>query len=251
MNRVRMFGAALLGSLMVCSTLAADTLENVEKQIVDANDKVKSMSGKLTSKGEMSMGGTSMTNLAEGTFEYVRQGDKMRYRIDMKNSMAQGDMKMDSTNQLICDGDAVLLIQDQGGMKQGRKMKPEGSMQLSAKQIFDEMKKENDLKLLPDETIDGKPAFTIEATPKTANPMGLTKMVMNFSKENGVFLKQVGFDKDGKAIQTTTFTDLKVNPEIDPKRFELIVPEGVNVIDMTAGPQTPAPAEPAPAPAKP
>ena len=248
MNRVRMFGAALLGSLMVCSTLAADTLESVEKQIVDANDKVKSMTGKLTSKGEMSMGGTSMTNLAEGTFEYVRQGDKMRYRIDMKNSMSQGEMKMDSTALLVCDGETVLVIQDQGGMKQGMKMKPDGSkMQLSAKQIFEEMRKEYDLKLLPDETIDGKPAYTIEATPKTANPMGMTKMVMNFAKDTGVFLKQVGFDKDGKAIQTTTFTDLKINPDIDPKRFDLVVPEGVNVVDMTAGPPGQPPAEAAPA----
>src|SRR5262249_17648891 len=95
------------------------------------------------------------------------------------------------------------------------------------------------LKLLPDEKVDGKPCWAIELVikdPAARAMMGRT--VTYYDKNNGIGVKSVTTDKDGKVTTTSTTTDIKLNADIKPDKFVFKAPEGVKVQDLTATEKT-------------
>jgi hypothetical protein len=110
---------------------------------------------------------------------------------------------------------------------------PDEPMMLTNQAYFDGLKKEYDLKLLPDETVDGKATWVIEAKAKQSIPGGPATLVSYFDKSNGMNIKIVGKDPGGKTVLTATTSDIKINPPLKPERFVFKAPEGVEVMDLT------------------
>lgn len=225
----------LVIALLAAPGLAADTIESAEKQIVEQNNKIKGLSAKLSIKSDTPMGSMN----GDGTVDFSRHGDKSKWRVEMKMTMQQGETKNELSQLVVSDGEFAWNLQEFMGQKQCIKQKADESMsQISAKGIFDQLRKQEfTLKLLPDETFEGKPVWTIEATPKEGSMMAAqaSKVTLNFSKDSGLFLRQTAFGKDGKPAQTVTVTDVKIDPNFAPDRFEFKAPEGVTVTDMTGG----------------
>lgn len=98
------------------------------------------------------------------------------------------------------------------------------------------MEKVYTLKLLPDETVDGKPCYVIEMTPASpAMRATMGRMVSYYVKKTGLSIKGVSYDTKGKVSSTTITTDVKVDEKIDPSQFVFKAPAGVTVQDMTGG----------------
>ena len=124
--------------------------------------------------------------------------------------------------------------------KQAMKMK-QPSNDMFGQKMWEEMHKHFDIKLLPDETIDGKSTWVIESRPKPekdAPPESEAAMegirsVTNYRKSDGVAVKAVSYDKSGKATMTMTMTDVKYDVDPKPDTFKFTVPEGVTVTDMS------------------
>ena len=89
------------------------------------------------------------------------------------------------------------------------------------------------MKVLPDEKVDGKDTFVIEAVPKGLARQPVTKMKYYLEKENGTVVKLLGYDRAGSEIMSIVYSNIKINPEIDVSRFVFQAPEGVQVMDMT------------------
>jgi hypothetical protein len=136
---------------------------------------------------------------------------------------------------MINDGEFTYGYSVTDGKKMAYKSKTTGDWDQSPFEIW---RKEWDLKLLSDESVDGASCYVIEATPKpgsdTAAGGASGKMVFQYRKDCGLNVKMVSYDKDGKVTFTSSSTDVKVNPNLSDDRFVFKAPAGVEVQDMTA-----------------
>jgi outer membrane lipoprotein-sorting protein len=232
-----------LFALVIAAPALAQSLDDVEKKIVEAADKVKSFTADMTMESEMQQGGRTMAHRGKGTIEVVRRGDKMLSRMEQKITMdtGAGGQKMEVSTLTVIDEEYMYMLTEQFGQKMAMKRKPDpGQMRFAGKSMFEELRKEHDLKLLPEAQVEGRDAYVIEATPK--NQTGpVAKQVSYFDKQTGLVLKMAALDAAGKAMHTTTFSNYKTNVEIDPDHFKFKAPEGVQIMDMT---NMPAPKQP-------
>ena len=239
---------ALAAGLLAC-TAAADTLESVEKAIIEKVAQHKSYQFKSAVTQNMDMPEMKIESQTQGTFEFLKKGDKWLYRSEAKTkstTVAQGhEQKSDNTVLMICDGEYMYTLSESDGQKSAMKsrMGAEQFTMLTDKAYFDSLRKDWDLKLLPDETVDGKATWAIEATFKQAKtaPAGtMITMITYFDKENGLGIKMIGKDTAGKTVMTSTTTDIKINPTLNADRFVFKAPAGVQIIDVS---QQTSPAE--------
>ena len=52
-------------------------------------------------------------------------------------------------------------------------------------------------------------------------------------KDIGSTVKQLAYTDSDTPVNTLTYTDIKINPKLDPERFKFVAPEGVTVMDRT------------------
>lgn len=250
----------ILGAWLVCACLpvafAADTLESVEKAIIEKNEKLTSIQFRSVTNQELNSPQFTMKTESESTVEAAKKGDVWMFRAEAKTKSAQkvGDQetKTDQATLMVCDGKFNYVLSDMGGQKQAMKMAmSEDVSMISNKKFFDQLRKDHELKLLADEKAEGKDAWVVEATPKNAasSPM-MSKMKFYFDKDNGMTVQVIGLNAEGKPMSTTINKDIKANASIPEDRFVFKAPDGVNVMDMTS-PQTPPPTGDKPAEAKP
>jgi outer membrane lipoprotein-sorting protein len=215
--------------------LAGDTLESVEKTIIGKWAALSSMSTKMTMVSEMDMGDTKISTKAESVVEYLKKDGKELHRQEMTTETTFGaGQSMKSSITSVDDGEFLWGLQEQMGNTMVTKQKS-GQMQGSpgGEKMFADLRERNNLKLLPEEKVDGVDCHVIEGTPKKAAPMRPTKELFYFGKKTGVLVKIVGMGENDKKMMTITFSDVKINPKLDPVRFVFKVPEGVQVTDMT------------------
>ncbi|MBL0928025.1 MAG: outer membrane lipoprotein carrier protein LolA [Phycisphaerales bacterium] len=215
---------------------AGEDLAAVEKKIGEAFAKVKSAKAKLTLTQDMKMGEMSMQGKGNGTIEFVRDGDKLKSRMELKNAqnmkMGESENKSESEVLQITDGQFNWVLSSSAGQKQAMKTKADSNSSADPSTMLGQMKKDSDVVLAADETIDGRKVWVLEATPKQPNPM-ISKNRVYFCQETGMLVRLESLDKDNKAINTMSFSDLEVNPTIAADRFVFTAPEGVTVQDMT------------------
>lgn len=248
---MRLTGKVCLGlvALALTGVAKAETLEEVEKKIATAAEKVKSYTAKSEQLTEMSMGDQyKMKSESKGTYEYMRKDDKHLMRMESKGVTItkigdQPEKKINQKSTVVSDGEYMTtLTEGDDDQKQAIKMKADKAA-YNPKAIFDSMRKDYDLKLMPDEKVDGKDCWLVEATPKKEEPGSpVGKIRMWFRKDLGMTVKNVVLDKKGKPTTTVTMTDIKTDVDIKPERFKLEIPKGVEVMDMTKM-QTSRPAE--------
>jgi len=221
-----------------CSLAAAgDDLKTVEKKIIGQWEKHKSMTAKFTMVSHMEMSGMVMDSKAEGPFEVMKKGGQCLARQEMKIITTQkfGDQESKTEQEvlLVVDGEFAYTLTDMAGQKMATKAKIDPQMTGDPKATFEWLRKDHELKLLPEETIDGNKVYVIEAKPKEKPSAGYGKSVYYYQQENGVLVKMVGHGVDGKPQMTMTFTDIKLDVDIKPERFVFKAPPGVQVIDQT------------------
>lgn len=217
---------------------AADSLEDVEKKLVEAHSKMKSYTSKTKTVQSFDMGGgNKMSSDYGGNIEWKREGEKQMFRTEMKGTTTQSmggtDNKMEVSVLMISDGDFLYTLSEQMGQKMATKQKPDTAMAGDPKKLFEKIRADNEVKVLPEEKLDGASVIVLEVIPKNTADGPVAKSMMYFAKDTGINVKVVGKDKDGKEVFTNTSTDIKLNTEIAKDRFVFKAPEGVQVMDMT------------------
>ena len=143
------------------------------------------------------------------------------------------------------DGEFEFTLTDTGERKQADKRKPDPSQNvIDFKSGYAELKKNYDVKLLPDEKVDGRDVFVIEATPKEAGNNPIARLVFYFAKDLGLAVKMTGHNKEGAEVIRSAITEVKLNPEFAADRFTFKAPEGIEVRDLTKPAETQAAEKP-------
>ena len=246
-KQIRLAVAASVFLGFLATVAVADELEAVEKKIQAAWSQHKSMTARVTTVSRMEQAGQVMDGKGDGTYEFLRKGEQLLSRMELKNSMTQKmgeqEMKMEQQVTMVVDGTYAYTLSDQATEFMGNKMPPqvmamkmdiEPEMSGEPSKMFADLHKDHDVKLLPAETVNGKQAYVFEATPKEKAPGNpAAKMLLYFDQANGFTVKMVVQSEDGKPIQTITYEDVKLDVDIDPDRFVFKAPEGVEVMDQT------------------
>ncbi|RIK66856.1 MAG: hypothetical protein DCC66_12495 [Planctomycetota bacterium] len=234
-NRLRSVPALAILGLLLAAPVHADTLEAVEKKLAEQSRKTTSLSMKMKTVSDVSGEGFKSITTIDGTYEYMTDGKKTLTRIDVstKTQMELGGTRqnIDAKSLTISDGEVMWMLSEQSGQKMVSKMKADEKQMTNWRE---DMKEWYNLKLLPDETVDGKPCYVIEMTPKKAPAAAAEyRTVQYYQKDTGVVVKAVSYGADRKPVSTTTYSDIKINPKLDKGRFTFTPPAGVPVMDMT------------------
>ncbi len=230
--------ATVMTAVLWSAPALADPIDDVQKKIAAAAEKIKSMTADITMNMDMVHEQMTMKMSGNGTLEFMRKGSAHLSRSEMTTSMDMGGGMPSMKSQVltVTDGEYTYTLSEQMGQQMGTKMRIDpASQQVPSEKMFDTMRERYTLKLLPDETIDGKQTYPIEATPKVAD--GQTgKSVFHFDQKTGMMVKMVTFGPDGsKPMQTTTITQIKTDVDIPADRFVFKAPPGVQIHDMTSG----------------
>jgi outer membrane lipoprotein-sorting protein len=249
----RMSYALAVGLMFSGMARGAETLEEVEKKIAAEADKLKTLSAKMITTSETESSGMSTKLKMEATSESAWRGEKVLLRVESKTTMImkmgdEPEKKTESKSLSVADGEYMYVLNDQEGEKTAMKMKQDPKTNVKAKEGFELLRKEYDLKLLDDEKINGKAVYVIEAKPKKPEPDTTTQIKFYYTKEGGLMVKSTTSSKSPQMKMSTTLelTDVKLNADIKPERFVFKAPEGVKVQDMSKLSDTqPAEAKPA------
>ena len=235
MNKLLRCTALLVfASLITPSTFADEALDALEKTLIQKWSKIESLSTKIT----MSMEMPSMSSKAEGTMEYLKKDGKELQRMELKSEMTlAGGQTMASSTLTINDGEYNYTLTEMMGQKTAMKSKSD-KMQGSpfGGKMFETLKKDNTLTVLPDEKVGGQDAHVIKVVPKAAGQPGAKVMQMYFAKDTGMMIQPLGIDPAGKTVMTMSYFDVKINETIDPARFVFKAPAGVTIMEMPAIP---------------
>lgn len=239
--------AAMLAVGVTAVPAGADEVTDVTNKIIEAWEKHTSISGKVHSVNQTGSGPVATRSENEGTYEVLRKDGKLMYRLEMVTNMQVGKPEQmpregESPAQepqvikqkvlLIIDGtDTYTLTESDGEVTAAKgRLRPERSP--DPRTLFASVIPKSDLKLLPEETLDGQPVWVIEVKPKPEQAQRFGRIVYYF-RHDGVQVKEVIYGGEGETARTMTVTDVKVDAEIDPKRFVFEPPPGVEVKDMT------------------
>jgi outer membrane lipoprotein-sorting protein len=226
-------------AMLPATGLGAETLEEVGRKLDESHAKLKAYTAKAKITQNMEMAGMGKYESdAEFTIEWLRRGDQALMRQDGRTSVTAPGMagKTDTAITMISDGKFVYTVSEVlSGEQKGQKM----AMKNAAPQDKSEFRQMLDtdqftFKLLPDETVDGQECFVLEArekAPQAGSPMN--RSVDYFRKDTGIAVKMLGYNAEDKTVFTTTVSDIKLNADLKPERFEFKAPEGVEVMDMT------------------
>jgi len=198
--------------------LAADTVEEVERFVIEKWADVKSMSANMT----MTIHGPGTTPLkSTGTILLLNDGKVERKRMTMAFDTGESSQLGPIEQTVIYDGEFAWTVRKaQDGRQIVAKQRPdamEGTP--GGKDTFKQLRESFELKRLPDQVIEGKDSFVIESTPKQPAGRGIARYNFAFAKDSGILFKTVRFNKEGDEVNEIHFTDVKLNSELDPTLF--------------------------------
>lgn len=233
--------AVLVAVLNVASVRAADEFDAIEAKMKALWDGFTSMSYDSVTKADNSTEQFSYKMDSTGTNEMAKAGPKKwKMRSDSKTLTVQKiagqpETKTESITQLYSDGETIYTYTESQGVKSATKVKvpPDGNDVNES--FFKNMREHYNLKLLPDETVDGAACWAIQATAKNAQAAAVSgAMKYCISKDNGMMVLMEMKDPAGKVMSLTTIKNVKVNPSIAADRFVFTAPPGVTVMDADA-----------------
>lgn len=239
MTRLFRLVVCLAASLAFAGGAAAESVEDVQKKLNEAHGKVKSYFAKTKMIQDMEMSGTVIKGENNGSITWAKKGDKVLSRIEQKGSMTQKmgaeEQKADMSSLTISDGEFYYTLAEHSGQKMATKQNIDPKATMDVQSIIEDQKEQFTMKMLPDDKLDGAECYVIEGTPKQAEGSPYASTTMWFRKADAIPAKMVGKDKAGKEIYSYVLSDIKVNEDILADQFKFTAPEGVEVMDMTAG----------------
>lgn len=213
-----------------------EKIRTVIAELTTRWDALQAFSAAVTTELPQAAGNTGKTK-GKGNYEWAKRGAKRLIRFGLVNTLwfDMGDAKTTRTGEILVfvyDGEFLYSqLQQPVQFKQTTKSRyePERVLQIGGKDLFRGLTETNILKLRPEEMVDGRAAYVLEATPTT----GKGSSVYYFDKQTGAQLKMIVRDETGKATLTLTLSDLNTSPEFSEDYFAYKLPEGFELIDKT------------------
>jgi len=231
---------------LACLAQAEQTIASVEAEVEAKWAQITGFTAKPTTDAAVPAGPMTMKSRATGTLECLKQGEKTLFRLDMVNKIDMGiplpgalagaaEQKVLS----VFDGKNLYNEMEALGQRHVFKMTGDSAEQgapAAGKSLFEAFRDKGELKLLPDATVDGAPAYVIEVIPndelKQNAPTPVGSLKVYISKELGLQIKMEVLDEKGAATSTTIYSEIDTKANLAPERFVYKVPAGVTVQEM-------------------
>jgi hypothetical protein len=216
-----------------------EKLTPIIADLVARFERHEGITAKVKTELAQAAGGPGSTT-GDGIYDCKRQDGKLLINMWLPNAMNifTGDKNLFSVEIIVdvYDGEFLYKRLQQHGLRRlvKRNYVHDGILQIGGQGLFGPMMQKNDLKLLPDATIDGKEMVVIEATPLS----GGLKGKHYFDKQTGIRNKFAEADAAGVPKVTLELTEIKLNPEFAADAFSAKLPVGFEFVDETqpAGP---------------
>ena len=236
------FVCAVAAALILSGAAADEKADQAIKELDQNFAKVKSYTAKTESMTDVAFGaGNAQKMKMVGTSAWLRKGEKamMRGETACETTKTQDGKTTTSKSTIVTvdDGTYLYVLTKEEGKQTVMKNHANAAMYKPAG-YFDQLRTYYDIKLLEDTEVNGHGCCAFELTMKPmegAAPSG--RMVACYWKDHGIMLKSEGYDADGKLISQSLTKDVKVNASVDESQFEFEVPDGAQVMDMTAAQQ--------------
>lgn len=224
---------------LAATSLAAD-IEEVAEALGKAQAALKTYSAKFKDSSQLS---TEMKSESQGTFEWMRTDETVKFRRDTRSKSTQDlegeKMVVDENRTIMSDGKFHYQINNELKNVLKQKFDPRTSDTLDVRALLRSMENEyNEMKVLDDEKVGGYDCYVVEASgtymeDDPEDPFIVThKEVIWFAKDTGFPVKMEAYDKDGKVVRKSEFGEIKKDDKIDAKRFEFKA-EGMVVSDRS------------------
>lgn len=218
------------------------TLDEVEREIISKTKAVKTCRADVERKSEVVIGGQRRVTLGTGRYDYERRGDKVLYRIEEDVTIVlttgmEGETATHArqTAVVVCDGD-YLYTSREHSQRPSRASKNRAETEVLG---FDLLRETHDLRLLPDETINGHDVYVIEAVLKSEIESPPMRSVNYYLKDRGMLLGYVVYGADGVEFDRRMYSNFQFDVEIPAERFVFHAPEGVEIQDLSQEPPAP------------
>jgi outer membrane lipoprotein-sorting protein len=223
---------------------SAKTLEEVEKAVIEAMGKHKSIRCKVGMFQHVDTGMLKSKTVAHGTFETKKYSeDKYRSRVELKGAMkmeVMGKAQKQTMEMLaIDDGQHQYTLMVTGQKRTAIKGRRDPNNVFGGKQFFELQREKSTLKLLPDEKVGDADCYVIESKLKQPIPM-FSRSVTYIDKKTGITRKMIAYDKLETEMMTAQTSDIRLNVDVPDDRFVFKVPKGVILRDMTKVASRPA-----------
>ncbi len=227
---------------LAAAAMAAESLESVRKQVNEKTSGYKTVQYDMHMEMDGAFGGMQSKTVTDAKVQSARRDGKTVTRNESTmlatHEIPGQKARTEKTTILaIMDPPYVSTLTTSGGETMAMKTRLDPRMAqgpLNGDDMFKAMTAEHDVKILPDQTVDGREAWVLEMTPKRSTPGNpIARMVNYIDKKTAMPIKTVGHDKAGKQVMVIAFSNVKIDEKIPAERFEFKVPAGVEVMDMT------------------
>lgn len=221
------------------ATPPPDSLVTIERLAVERCRGHNSLTGRMRLHKEFTAPQGEVTTEAIGEYLHERQGEKIMFRVDLKNvvtTRAGGrEAKVEQQILTISDGMFSYTLAETDGkiVSASKSVAQPAQTVLADVNFFQTLRAKFALKVMPDEKIDGHDVWVIEARPHAPVPGAAARSLHYILKDSGIRLRSTDHDATGRRIQFAGLSDLKFDEPIDPKRFIFTAPKGVQIVDMT------------------
>lgn len=210
------------------------------RKLLDAWDHVQMASAKVDMLLDDAAGMEGDTK-GEGRYDFLKDNGRTSIRFKLTNllrikSPEEGDNSTYWTAErliFVTDGAVLHRSIEQSGHTTATKVKydPDDILQVGGRHLFDALQRVNRLSLLPDQTLQGKDVYVIEAESLDDD----SKSIHYFEKETGIRLKMVEKDQSGGDYLAITLSEVDLSPQFEPDHFTFTPPEEVERVDETPG----------------
>ncbi len=238
--RSRNLFASIALTLMYSSLASAATLEDIERLIDEKWAGITSFSADISIDVKVPLGPVSVPSNAEGTIELMAIEGGRKYRVDVENHLAKSFLLRNGLTQevlTVFDGTHEYTELTIFGRKQVNKRLPDPedtNRPMGGRAVFDRLRKQGDVTLAGETTIDGVAVWIIEVTGNgkpvdVQGPIDPSRIRVFIAQDSGLQVRLLMFDEKNKEILRMRYSNVQLNPELDAARFTYTPPPGVKV----------------------
>lgn len=209
------------------------TLDDVLVELSTKWAKIESLSAEVNMMAQDKNEAQNIQFGGYGDYACIKKGGRLLIRTDIVNTIVPkpGETTRERKSTIIVDGKFTYMWGEEGGKKFAQKMDTDNDeiVRVGGRALLDQLKSLNELELRPNLVLDGREVYIIAGIPRK----GKGRNAFAFDCELGVMVQMHMESESGLSKRTVTFSNFKINPELDESRFEFRPPDGVEIFDMT------------------
>ncbi|MBN2307776.1 MAG: hypothetical protein JXR94_02325 [Candidatus Hydrogenedentes bacterium] len=214
--------------------------------IAERRQSINSVAATAELTANVAMGPVALTSKGSGQMESMRIDGTWRFRLEAMNTMSgtfpgMGDASAKMLT--VCDGEVVYNeVTMMGTTRVAKRARPEDADTSAAdgQALLAKLRESGDVALLPDSQMGDVPVYVLEVrlSPEAREkaPPNAVRNEFSFAKDSGIRVGAVSYDDEDKPLMSLIYSEIQINPALDPARFSYTPPEGVEVSEMKDGP---------------